>query len=191
MRGFTLLEVMIVALLVALMGVMSWRVMESMVRSQGILKARGEALEETQFFFNQWHRDCQALLPPAQWRSGPPVWIGAQGMAWLIHTPDGVYRVGYGWVNGALHRVERGPLATRDDWQADWQTVTEGGPMTGRVSDLTLPGATGMQARAWLNQGWATQVKGVPGGLVRGLEWDITLAGTAIPLRQVCLTGQD
>ncbi len=50
MRGFTLLEVMIVALLLSLMGLMSWRVLESMTRSQGILRARGDALEETQFF---------------------------------------------------------------------------------------------------------------------------------------------
>ncbi|NDU88226.1 MAG: prepilin-type N-terminal cleavage/methylation domain-containing protein [Ferrovum sp.] len=191
MRGFTLVEVMVVALLVSLMAIMSWRVLESLTRTQTILKSRGDALEETQYFFNQWRHDCQGLLPPDQWRDGPPVQIGENQIAWLVQAEDGVHRIGYVYAGGGLKRLDRGPFQNRGDWEADWQALVQGGELTGKVGELTVPGSIGLQARVWSDTGWATAVATAPGTLIRGMELAIPLAGTEIPLRQVCLTGQD
>lgn len=181
---------MIVALLVSLMGVMSWRVLESMTRSQVILKSRGAALEETQFFFNQWRRDCLALLPADQWRDGIPVVTGSNRLVWLIQEGDGLHRVGYALAGGVLRRIDQGPFQTRGEWQADWQSVRDGGELTGQVSSLSVPGSRGLRGRFWMGGGWVTAGTGL-GVPVRGLEMEVILAGTDFPLRQVCLTGQD
>ncbi|MDA8416397.1 MAG: prepilin-type N-terminal cleavage/methylation domain-containing protein [Betaproteobacteria bacterium] len=190
MRGFTLLEVMIVALLVSLMGMMSWRILESMIRSQDILKTRGEALEETQLFFNQWQRDCQALLPADRWRDGVPVVVGTDRMAWMIQAGDGIHRIGYALSGGVLRRIDQGPFQSRGDWQSDWQSVVSGGELTGKVDTLNVPGSRGLSGRFWLGNSWVTasSAQGIP---VRALEILVVLADTGAPLRQVCLTGQD
>ncbi len=163
-----------------------------MTRSQGILRARGDALEETQFFFNQWQRDCQAMAPAHQWRDGVPVVLGADRMAWLVQESDGLHRIAYVLVNGALRRIDSGAYSDRGTWLADWQTLAQGGSPTGQVTALTVPGVVGFQARLWAGaNGWSVAPPVAPGVLVRGLEMDLALQGTPWPLRQVCLTGQD
>ena len=199
MRGFTLVEVMIVALLMSIMALMSWRVRESMTRTQSVLHGRGLAVEDTQALFSQWQRDCHALLPPDQWVLGVPVHLGIRQMAWVVHEGGAVRVVSYAWAGGVVRRAISSALTTRGELNGVWQAVLQGeSPQNpgGQGSALAVAGGVDLQGQAWLGgQGWidATQdpALDVQPVRVRGLALEIFLGGTAAPLRQVCLTGQD
>ncbi|WP_297477101.1 prepilin-type N-terminal cleavage/methylation domain-containing protein [Ferrovum sp.] len=199
MRGFTLVEVMIAALLMSIMALMSWRVLESMTRTQSTLHVRGLAVEDTQALFNQWQRDCHALLPPDQWVLGVPVHLGTRQMAWMVHEAGAVRVVSYALVGGVVRRAVSSALTTRGELNGVWQAVLQGElPRNsgGQASAGAVTGGVDLQDQAWLGeQGWvdATQdpALSVQSVRVRGLALEIFLGGTAAPLRQVCLTGQD
>ena len=126
MRGFTLVEVMIAALLMSIMALMSWRVLESMTRTQATLHVRGLAVEDTQALFNQWQRDCHALLPPDQWVLGVPVHLGTRQMAWMVHEAGAVRVVSYALVGGVVRRAVSSALTTRGELNGVWQAVLQG-----------------------------------------------------------------
>ncbi len=56
-RGFTLMEVMVGLLLLAMMSVMSWRGLDGLLRSQAQLRDRGQALASLQTALAQWSLD--------------------------------------------------------------------------------------------------------------------------------------
>jgi prepilin-type N-terminal cleavage/methylation domain-containing protein len=64
-RGFTLIELLVAIAILGLVAVLSWRGLDSMVRTQTQTRERSEQLLTLQSALGQWSADLDALLPLA------------------------------------------------------------------------------------------------------------------------------
>ena len=62
-HGFTLVELMVAIAVMALLALVSWRGLDSMVRSQETIRARNEQQMVLQTVIAQWNADLEALMP--------------------------------------------------------------------------------------------------------------------------------
>src|SRR5256885_434207 len=62
-HGFTLVELMVAIAVMALLALVSWRGLDSMVRSQESIRARNEQQMVLQTVIAQWNADLEALMP--------------------------------------------------------------------------------------------------------------------------------
>ena len=133
-RGFTLIELLIAIALLGLMALMSWRGIDSMVRTQQQTKARGDALLTLQAALGQWGADLDALvaLPyttPIDWdgqalrmtrRSSAGGDAGALVVAWSQREVAGTtrWRAGRSSIFAAMPGAIRSPAAARPQHKA-------------------------------------------------------------------------
>ncbi len=209
--GFTLLEVMVALLLMALMAILSWRALDSMVRTREILAHHDQQFDAARQLFGQWDQDCRELGPPDQWLAGVPVNFAphrvdlirqrkqANGAAlWIF--------VSYRWNDGVIERLESTPQSTRQTLLQNWSKLQQGQepdslfPAT-QVSFMTettdllararMTGADWSTDGAQLNAQWRLpNLRG--NALLLGLDLEVLLPGAdTLPLHKVCLTGQN
>jgi prepilin-type N-terminal cleavage/methylation domain-containing protein len=62
-QGFTLVELMVAIAVMALLALVSWRGLDSMVRAQESIRARNEQQMVLQTVIAQWNADLEALMP--------------------------------------------------------------------------------------------------------------------------------
>lgn len=124
-RGFTLIELLIAIALLALMALMSWRGIDSMVRAQVQTRERGDTLLTLQSALGQWGADLDAIEPlpftlPIDWdgqvlritrHSSASTSDGALVVAWSQRNVDGSSQ----WL-----RWQSAPVTTRSEWQSAW-----------------------------------------------------------------------
>ncbi len=60
-RGFTLVEVLVALALMALLSLMSWRGLESMLRTREVTRSRSDAVSLVQVSVSQWQADLNAV----------------------------------------------------------------------------------------------------------------------------------
>jgi general secretion pathway protein J len=125
-RGFTLVELLVALVAMALLAVMSWRGLDGMTRAQEQTRARSDEMLTLQVALAQWSADLDALLQLPQttaldWngrvlrmtrRATVAAADGVLVVAWTRRIVDGT---------GTWLRWQSLPLTTRGDLERAWQ----------------------------------------------------------------------
>jgi len=162
--GFTLIELMVALFVLALVAVLSWRGLDSMVRAQETTQARADEIHALQVGLAQWHTDLDALvqfpqMPALDWN----------GRVLRLTRPaataaaDGVVVVGWSRrVQGGLPlwmRWQSPPLTTRGQVEDAWNRADAWAQGQGGTDDASAVAVTALQdwhvfyyrADAWTN----------------------------------------
>ncbi|MDE2344119.1 MAG: prepilin-type N-terminal cleavage/methylation domain-containing protein [Betaproteobacteria bacterium] len=207
--GFTLIEMMVALLLLAVMSMMSWRALDSMVRTREALAYRGHQFDGIRTLFAQWENDCHELGSPDTWLVGVPLHFQENRIDLIRNRVDGngarhAVLVSYRWTEGRVERVESPPVLTRAELLQNWNAMGKGTALDSLYSLVPvqlMSQSTGIAARgfmegadwsadsAQINQQWLTPGQaGNP--LLLGLELTVGVTEGGAPMREVCLTGQ-
>lgn len=165
--GFTLIELLVAITILAIVAVLGWRGLDSIVRAREVLNLELEHTRGLQLTFAQMHNDCDKIASPATVGNRPV--LDARGgrltMVRMVFTesePSRVQVVAYRLRDGVLTRRESQP--TRDmevletAWAAALLDVDSSPPVVLHSS------VQGMAMRAWFaNGGWRSPGAPAPG----------------------------
>jgi general secretion pathway protein J len=156
-RGFTLIELLVAISILAIVAVLGYRGLDTIVRAREALTAQLESARGMQLAFAQMQSDCEHLATPSL----------LQGRPYLLSSPDrltlvrNVYNendaarlqvVTYRVVERMLTRRESN--GTRDLVQLDvmWQAAISNADTSPAVT--LQSGVSAMQVMTWENNGW-------------------------------------
>ncbi len=128
-RGFTLVELLVALLVMALLSLMSWRGLDGMARAVAQNRARADDVQALQSGLAQWGADLDAMADGVSnvldWngqvlritrRSADPADPALQVVAWTVRGDTGQRQ----WL-----RWQSPPVHTRGDWQNAWQQAAQ------------------------------------------------------------------
>lgn len=210
--GLTLIELLIAITVLAVVAVLGWRGLDSIVRSRIALTADMERTRGVQLTFAQLERDCANIITPEMFPSRPPL-VAQQQRLLLIrkvfteNQPVRLQVVAYHVRNGVLSRRESRPTRDLNELETAWlvnddsviaqEVALEAGvsaltvrvwatnALTWRVVDINAPqmmSGTSSSTEA----GAAATGNVIP---LKGLEISLQLEGTTGPLTKVFLLG--
>lgn len=210
--GLTLIELLIAITVLAVVAVLGWRGLDSIVRSRVALTADMERTRGVQLAFAQLERDCANIISPEMFPNRPPL-VAEQQRLVLIrkvfteNQPVRLQVVAYRVRNGVLSRRES--RATRDLSELETAWLINDDSLVREEVGLEA-GVSAMTVRVWTNNAatWrpvdinAPQMAtgtstAVVAGIVptanaitlKGLEISLQLEGTTGPLTKVFLLG--
>ena len=150
-RGFTLVEVLVAMLIMAVIAAMGWQGVAVMTRSQVISMAASERTLLLSTLVAQWEQDLGAVYDSPQL---PGVAFDGASLRLLRRSDDGVQVVVWSLRSGSWLRWA-GPVVRRSgDLQQSWlnsQQLQGGEP--GQLK--LLDGVSGWQIYFWRGQGWS------------------------------------
>jgi general secretion pathway protein J len=206
--GFTLIELLVAISILAIIAVLGWRGLDSIVRARVSLNAELEQTRGTQISFAQLENDC-AHLAGVTLLSTRESLRAAQQRIIMIRTvyednqPSRLQVVAYRVVDGVLSRRESNATRDMKALDVDWQNAINGTdtmPVVELQSNIVS-----LDMRTWNNDEntWriagtdiapdnsgpvvASQSKSVP--LKTGLEVSLQLRGREHPLLKIFLLG--
>ena len=155
-RGFTLVELLIAISVLAIVAVLGWRGLDSIVRARVALNSELEETRGLQLAFAQMQSDAAHIAPTASIGNRPPLEVQG-GRLTMVRTvfvdnqPSRVQVVAYRIENGVL--IRRESVATRDLAQLDtaWTAALNDADQTQAVvlqSDVNR-----MAIRTWGSDG--------------------------------------
>jgi general secretion pathway protein J len=205
--GFTLIEVMVALLLMAILSVLSWRALDSMSRTREILDAHGKQDDQLKSVFNQWDKDCRSFGLKANWVVSVPVRMDETQLVFLKEKQlaNGITRpivVMYELQGKALVRMESRPLNTRQELTRAWTNAlhhhltTDLGLQNKEVlldSVSALSTAIFLQGKGWVRSDEAiiNAQNSQDTNSVKALSLSITLDRQNVPFQKIALTGVD
>jgi general secretion pathway protein J len=165
-RGFTLVELLVAISILALVAVLGWRGLDSIVRARVALTDQMETTRGMQLAFAQMQSDLEHIAG-AEIVDRRPFLLTGDDRITLVRTvfnenePSRLQVVSYRVVNGNLMRRESAP--TRDLTQLDmlWNAAVTDADTTPPVA--LQPGVTGMAVQTWQNNGWRQGTAPPPG----------------------------
>lgn len=155
--GFTLVEVLVALMVMAIMAGLAWRGIDGIVRSRDVSQARLEQSLRLNTVLAQWEQDLAAVqetpAAPALGFDGATLRItrstatGMQVVAWSLRG------AGEGG-KGVLQRWAGPPVTTRTGLQQQWLATQQFlGNETGQLR--TLEGATDWEVYFYRNNAWS------------------------------------
>jgi general secretion pathway protein J len=214
--GLTLIELLIAITVLAVVAVLGWRGLDSIVRSRIALSADMERTRGVQLAFAQLERDCANIISPELFPNRPPL-VAEQQRLVLIRKvlteikPVRLQIVVYRVRNGVLSRRESRPTRDLSELETAW-LINDDSLVREEVALEAGVGALGV--RVWASNAitWraidinapqmatgaaATPASGaIPGAVetgnmpaLKGLEISLQLDGTTNPLTKVFLLG--
>ncbi|MFZ6719652.1 PulJ/GspJ family protein [Undibacterium sp. Ji49W] len=207
--GFTLIELLVAITILAIIAVLGWRGLDSIVRARAGLTAEMEQTRGIQLAFAQIENDCAHLVDPIN-LPGREVLSALGSRLVLVRTvfeenqPSRLQVVAYRLREGVLSRSEMLPTRELAVLDQDWQNA---------MSDVDVNPAIALQSqvlsldmRTWRNgeNGWrmggseadgaATPQAGAgapatKSGKLTGLELSVQLTGRELPVTKVFLLG--
>lgn len=133
-RGFTLIELLIAITLMAVLAGLSWRGLDSLMRSRDITQAQVDKTAVLQTVLAQWQADLNAVQPVpsitdagVQW-DGRTLRITRRATAWRADGADaGLWVVAWTQRNNQWLRWQSAPLQTRAALQQAWANAERWG----------------------------------------------------------------
>jgi len=206
-RGFTLIELLLAISILAIIAVLGWRGLDSIVRSRETLTAGMDQTRGLQLAFAQMQSDCEniadnTLLRNRAFLQAEDNRITLVRLVMAENQPTRLQVVSYRVRDGVLTRRES--LATRELTQLDnlWQAAL--GDTDSSMAAVALQsGVQGMTMRMWMPGSGTTTSSPSAGGwrpaagistagstnLPTGLEVSLTQQGQEIPMVKSFLLG--
>lgn len=210
-RGFTLIELLVAITLLAVIAVLSWRGLDSLMRGRDAIVSEEVRLRALNRTFSQLDSDCTALADPQALQRNPVTLApnrlvlvrdrreAQQATQWQVVT--------YALDAGRIVRTASAPLADTAQLVAALQASTAA---TTRATSVALvDDATQLTARVWVEPGgWVVSTAAadkalqpppaVPGQtpavpVIRAVELSLDVAtagGTPQRYAKTCLTGR-
>ena len=188
--GFTLIEVMVALVVIAIVGLMAWRGMDAMIRGQESIESR--AKQDALYFqvVRQFERDCQEIILSSN--LDIPVYAAGQKNIWWLRRYDQANQVnwaivGYGISENGLRRWVSRPLTNKPDALGLWQAILRDPDLVSSNMKTTLeaPEIISQEATVITNtpsQGSnPTQLSGI------NIRWG--LRTIPFPISRSCLAG--
>ena len=201
-RGFTLIELLVAITILAVVAVLGWRGLDSIVRARVALNRDLEQTRGLQLALAQMQSDCAHVMPTAAIGGRLPL-VAAQDRLTLVRSvyaenqPSRVQIVSYRISGGVLQRRES--PATRDlgELDAAWQAFASDRNDIPGVNLET--GVDSLTTRTWVagNPSWIATGAGEPSPPIiggqpvphTGLEVSLRLKGIEGPMVKVFLLG--
>ena len=194
-KGLTLVELLVAISVLAIVAVLGWRGLDSIVRARIALTADLEQTRGVQLAFAQLQSDCQHLANDSTLINraainAQPTQLNLIRMVYSDNQPSRLQVVSYQVKEGVLTRRES--AATRDMKMLDdfWQAA-----ILQRDKDIPVTlqtDVTALTVRVWQssNNGWASPVAtATPSSRLTGLEVALQLKGDKFSLLKVFLLG--
>lgn len=200
--GLTLIELLVAIAVLAIIAVLGWRGLDSIVRARIALASELEQTRGMQLAFAQLHNDCSHLAEKALLPDLVPIQV-SQGKLAMVrrifaeNQPPRLQVIVYRVNDGRLTRSSS--VATRDlkELNALWKTAanesdvgdtTPGMKGTGVVLQS---GVADMKMRLWIRNGWHDRTATSPPGADQptGLEVVMQLQGREGSLLKIFLLG--
>ncbi len=170
-KGFTLIEVMIALIIMAMIGIMSWRGLDGSLRSKEIIEQHIEQHKVIQTLINHWQNDCKSLTTGID--SDVPNFIKGNKNFWLIkhvstNASQGWQMIAYTNVNGQLQRLQSILYPSKNDLEMLWQGVLKEPDLgvTGLQSSYSIDGVTIQSFQPkYQNQAYGSSIKSVLVGM--------------------------
>ncbi len=163
--GFTLIELLVAISILAIVAVLGWRGLDSIVRARIALTAQIESTRGMQLAFAQMQSDADHIASSAMLQNRPALSGENGSMALVRHVYNEnetgrLQVVSYRVRDGRLERRES--IATRDLMQLDmlWKGALASTDPTPPV--VLHTGVTGMTAQLWQGNRWTMLGPGAP-----------------------------
>lgn len=197
--GFTLVELLVAISILAIVAVLGWRGLDSIIRARTTLN---EDLAETrglQLAFAQMQSDCSQIAIAANIGNRPPLQaetgrLTLVRMVFAENQPSRVQVVAYRLRDGALTRSES--VATRDLKELDAAWAAALGDADPAAAVVLHSGIDGVAIRTWAaGAGWRVPGQAVPAGQApggqaeTGVEVVLQVRGRPTSLTKVFLLG--
>lgn len=158
-RGFTLVELLVAISILAIVAVLGWRGLDSIVRARSSLTTQMEVTRGMQLAFAQMQSDCEHLAGADIMVRRPTLLWGSDRLtlvrkAYVENEPSRLQVVSYRVVGGQLLRRES--AGTRDLVQVEqlWQAMLSDAPAENAPSVVLQTGVATMAVQGWLNGAW-------------------------------------
>lgn len=150
-RGFTLVEVLVALMVLALMAAMAWRGVDALIRTREVAQARMEALLRAQSVLAQWEADLHAVIST---QVSPGVLCEGASLHLTRRQPDGVQVVTWALRSGTLNRWAAAPTTRSEALQESWmQSFQLLGNEPGQLR--TLQGVSQWQVYFYFGNAWS------------------------------------
>jgi general secretion pathway protein J len=201
-RGFTLVELLVAISILAIVAVLGWRGLDSIMRARSSLTTQMEVTRGMQLAFAQLQSDCEHITRPDVLNGRPYLLIGNDRITmvrevFMENQPSRLQVVAYRIVNGILVRRESNVTRDLAELDALWQASTSDTDTGGAVA--LQGGVAGMQVLVWQNEGWrqavttinttAQNATGVSQEAT-GLQVALQQQGQQVPLSKFFLIGE-
>jgi general secretion pathway protein J len=195
--GFTLVELLVAISILAILAVLGWRGLDSIVRARIALTAQMEVTRGMQLAFAQMQSDCEHL-------AGRDILGRRQNLQWddnrltLVrkvyneNEPSQLVVVSYRVENNVL--VRRETRGTRDLAQLEglWQAAASDTPSASAPPVALQTGVAAMQVQSWQNNAWQAEQVAADGPQPAdptGIQVGLSVTGLTGPMVKSFLLG--
>lgn len=201
-KGLTLVELLVAISVLALIAVLGWRGLDSIVRARIALTSDLEQTRGMQLTFAQLQSDCAHLASTAVLPNRIPLLV-EQGRLTLVRTvfadnqPPRLQVVSYRVKDGMLTRRES--AATRNLTELDALWLAAANDIDTSQAVVLQSGVAALTMRLWVSGGWRTGVDALPPAMPAsmtasslvptGLEAALQLQGRENSLLKIFLLG--
>ncbi len=122
-QGFTLIEVMIALIIMAIIGIMTWRGLDGSLRSKEVIEQHIEEHKAIQTLINNWQNDCKGLTNGLN--SEIPNFVKGNKSFWLIKhissiNAQGWQIIAYTLTDKKLQRLQSVIFPTKAELETLW-----------------------------------------------------------------------
>lgn len=151
-RGFTLVEVLVALMLMALMSAMAWQGLDGMLRSREVTQAAIDRTALLQTVLAQWEQDLDQIQPSGV--VGAPLDFDGLRLRFTRRQPEGLQVVVWMLAEGRWSRWASRPVTRLAELRAAWERSEQ--PLTLASESLTLlEGVAGWQLFYFWDNAWA------------------------------------